>query len=152
MELHMATTRKPTEPTKPELPAPTFSLEQLNKLVAEGIAKAMAERDAEQAAAKPANSKAAQVDMQVIRSFKRAGFGVVKPRIDTKTFNIWLAEGMRPLEGSKAIKAGGLRLFHRSQCRAITEAEKAERLAQAKSAIDRHVGAAVIPITGANPQ
>jgi hypothetical protein len=162
--MHMANRRTPdTKPAQAETRQPTFSLEELNKLIAEATAKAKAELMGEMQAmqAKPANGKAAQVDMQVVRSFKRAGFGVVKPRIDTKTFNIWLAEGKRPLEGSKSVKVGGLRLFHRSQLRELTieenaalQAEKAERLAAAKQTIDRAVGGKVIPLNGgeASPQ
>ena len=70
-------------------------------------------------------------EIAVVRAFKKAGFGNVKPHIDVKTFNRWMAEGMRPVEGSKSLKVKNLRLFHVSQVRLLTSEEKAE--AQAKS-------------------
>jgi hypothetical protein len=147
MEMQMARSPKtPDTTTKLELPAPTFNLAAVERIVNEAPAE-----QAQAMAAKPANGKAAQVDMQVIRSFKRAGFGVVKPRIDTKTFNIWLAEGKRPLEGSKSVKVGRLRLFHRSQVRELTPAERAEGRAKDDAAVAANK-AKILSIPEAQPQ
>ena len=138
--------KTPDTTTKLELPAPTFNLADVERIVNEAPAK-----QAQAMAAKPANGKAAQLDMQVIRSFKRGGFGVVKPRIDTKTFNVWLAEGKRPLEGSKSVKVGGLRLFHRSQVRELTPAERAQGQAKDDEAVSANK-AKIVSITEAHPQ
>ena len=92
-------------------------------------------------------------EIAVVRAFKKAGFGDVKPHVDVKTFNKWmLDDGLRPAEGSKSIRVAHLRLFHRSQCRPVTAEEKAATQQQSDAAVARHIGK-VIPINAeANPQ
>ena len=92
-------------------------------------------------------------EIAVVKAFKKAGFGDVKPHVDVKTFNKWmLDDGLRPAEGSKSIRVAHLRLFHRSQCRPVTAEEKAARQQQSDAAVARHMGK-VIPINAeANPQ
>jgi hypothetical protein len=121
--------------TKPELPAPTFNLADVERIVNEALAK-----QAEALAAKPpANGKSdssARNVMATIRAFKKAGFGIVTPNVDVLTFNRWIAQGYRPMEGSKSVKVANLRLFCRQQVRALTAAEKAETQAKADEAVD----------------
>jgi len=74
-------------------------------------------------------------EIAVVRAFKKAGFGDVKPHIDVKTFNRWMADGMRPIEGSKSLKVKNLRLFHVKQVRALTAEEKQEAQAKSDAAI-----------------
>jgi hypothetical protein len=70
------------------------------------------------------------MDSLCIRAFKKAGFGEVKPREQTKTYNLWIASNRRVRPGEASVKVRNLRLFHISQTDPITEAEKAEFLAQ----------------------
>jgi hypothetical protein len=150
-----------TDTTKPEAqaasPPVTFSLEQLNKTIAEAVTLALAAQRAEMQAAKPATNgkseKSLKNEIAVMKAFKKAGFGDVKPHVDVKTFNKWmLDDGLRPVEGSKSIRVAHLRLFHRSQCRPVTAEEKAATQQQSDAAVARHMDK-VIPINDeANPQ
>jgi hypothetical protein len=63
-----------------------------------------------------------QIEALTIRAFKKAGFGSVTPRIDVKTFRLWLKEGFRPVAGTRSVRVGSLRLFHRSQVQRLAEA------------------------------
>lgn len=150
-----------TDTTHPEAQAAslpvTFSLDQLNKTMAEAVTLALAAQRAEMQAAKPATNgkseKSLKNEIAVVKAFKKAGFGDVKPHVDVKTFNKWmLDDGLRPVEGSKSIRVAHLRLFHRSQCRPVTAEEKAATQRQSDAAVARHMGK-VIPINAeANPQ
>jgi hypothetical protein len=96
-------------------PACDFSLEALNKIVGDALAR---QRDeflqamaAQQAKDKPARTsmagkseQAIKNEIATVRAFKRAGFGNVKPHEDVLTFNKWAAKGFRPKEGSKSVK------------------------------------------------
>jgi hypothetical protein len=99
--------------------------------------------------------RAIQNELLCIRLFKKAGYGVVVPHVDVKTFNRWQAIGLRPVEGSKSTRVGNLRLFHKSQCRVVTADETAKNAEQQAAAVARHNKAAktakVVPIN-ANPQ
>ena len=83
----------------------------------------------------------------MVRAFKKAGYGVVIPRINVKTFRRWVEEdGRRPVEGSKSLKVKNLRLFHISQTRSL-EAEELEAIKEQKSAsVARQEASKVIPI------
>jgi len=87
----------------------------------------------------------------VVRAFKAKGFGNVTPHVDVKTFNKWMLDGLRPMEGSKSLRVGNLRLFHKSQLRPLTMEEKQAAKAQSEAAIARHT-AKVIPMSDASPQ
>jgi hypothetical protein len=63
-------------------------------------------------------------ELETIKAFRRAGFGIVRPRVDTLTFARWRALGLFPIRGTRAVKVGGLRLFHRSQMREQTAEER----------------------------
>lgn len=65
-------------------------------------------------------------ELAIRRAFKRAGFGEVKPRIDTKTYNLWIADGFEVKPGEHAVRVKQLRLFHRSQVEAISPQERAK--------------------------
>jgi len=99
------------------------------------------------------SEKSIRNEIAVVKAFKKAGFGDVKPHVDVKTFNKrMLDDGLRPAEGSMSIRVAHLRLFHRSQCRPVTAEEKAARQQQSDAAVARHMGK-VIPINAeANPQ
>jgi hypothetical protein len=103
-------------------PMPTLTPDSLRQIINEVLA------EREQANAQMAQSdQALKLDQQVRLTFKKRGFGIVQPRVDTKTFNLWAEEGLRPKEGEKSVKVKSLRLFHRTQCRPLTEAERATK-------------------------
>jgi hypothetical protein len=106
-------------------PPMTLTAEALQKVIAQAIAEHEAAK-----AIKAKSDTSAEMDALVIRNFKRAGFGQVIPRVDTKTFGKWVEEGLRPKEGEHAIKCKSLRLFHASQTEPISEKEKAALLAE----------------------
>jgi hypothetical protein len=154
-----------TTETKAANPPVTFSLEAVEKIVAESLAKQRAEflqaMAEQQQAAKAETTKpsvagkterAIKNEIAAVRAFHRAGFKDAKPHVNILTFNKWMEKGMRPMEGAKSLKINNLRLFHISQCRPITSAEKKAMKEQQTAAIKRH-DAKVVPIgTGANPQ
>jgi hypothetical protein len=136
---------------KAELAALKAGLIESNKAKLDKIAKA-----------KPATMSIAgktersiKNEIETVRAFKRAGFGNVTCHVDVLTFNKWMAQGLRPIPGSKSLKVGNLRLFHRSQCAAVSPAEKAANAKQQAAAVARHDKTAktakVVPIN-ANPQ
>jgi hypothetical protein len=149
-----------TRPTKDASPAVSFSPEALqaviSKATAEAVALATAAMKAElQAAlaAKPVSlnnksEKSSKNELAVIRTFKKAGFGVVVPHVDVLTFNRWMAQGLRPREGEKSQKVSNLRLFHVSQCRTISPEEKAA-LQEQKDAAEARKASNVLPMTTA---
>jgi hypothetical protein len=76
------------------------------------IAKANVDKAVKAVAAKSEKSTANEI--AAVKAFRRLGI-VAKPRVDTFTFNLWLAKGFRPIEGSKSVRVANLRLFHESQ-------------------------------------
>ena len=154
-------------PKTPELPAVSFTPEALQAVIAkatqEAVERATAAMKAElQAAlaAKPPSlnnktEKSLRNEIAVVKAFKKAGYGDVKPHVDVMTYNRFMAAGLRPVPGSKSLKIGNLRLFHKSQCAAVSPEEKAANKDQQQAAVARHEKAAkgkVIPINTANPQ
>jgi hypothetical protein len=93
-----------------------------------------------------------QNEIQTIKAFKKAGFGNVTPHKDVLTFNKWLAQGLRPIPGSKSLRIGNLRLFHKSQCQAVTSDEKVANAKQQAAAVARHDKTAKVVPINANPQ
>jgi hypothetical protein len=150
------TTTTETPTTNADAPKVTFTPEALQAVIAEAVAQAMAKQKAE-AVAVPAigngrsSDRSMQNEIAVVKAFKKAGFGNVKPHEDVRTFNRWVAQGFRPIEGSKSLKIKNLRLFHKRQVRPITSDERAKMVEQQKAAIDRHVsnGGSVVQL---NPQ
>ena len=108
---------------------PTFSLEELQKLIAEGVAAAMAtDRATKKAKGKPGakpktdEEKAtarAKTDAETIKNFKAAGYKEVEPRINVMTYNRWIENGRRVKKGEKSVKCGSFPLFHIDQTEAI---------------------------------
>jgi len=90
-------------------------------------------------------------EIAVVRAFKAKGFGNVTPHVDVKTFNKWMLDGLRPMEGSKSLRVGNLRLFHKSQLRPLTMEEKQAAKAQSEAAVARHA-ASVTELHPASPQ
>jgi hypothetical protein len=143
------TTKAPaneTDISKAANPMPTLNVNDpafqaiLAQAVEAKMAALAAERPSKMSIAGKSD-KQIKAEMTCIRSFKRAGFGVVKPHEDVKTFNKWAAEGFRPKEGTKAVKVGAFRLFHRSQLRKLTAEEKAKLAEDSAAAIARHKAA-----------
>jgi hypothetical protein len=106
-------------------PPVTFTPEQLQAV----IAQAIAEHEASKAQKAKADTST-EMEKLAVKAFRRAGFGEVLPRVDTKTYGLWVADGFKVKEGEKSIKVKQLRLFHRSQVEPITKAEQAEYLAK----------------------
>ena len=146
--------RQPKANISPEaLQAMVESMNEMRAMVekykAEAVAahKAMSEDKPATMSIAGKTSKQVQNEIQTIRAFKKAGFGTVTPHLNVKTFNRWMAEGRRPAEGSKSIKAGGLRLFHLSQTRPLTSEElKAAKASDQPKAAKPSKGAKVVPI------
>jgi hypothetical protein len=152
----MSRTTKPTDTTKPAASISPEALQALLDNMAE-LKSTVAKYQSEAAAVVSAmgngkSSKSAENEAKTIKAFAKAGFGKVVPRVDVKTFNLWKADGLRPKEGTKALKINNLRLFHRSQLRPMTAAElKAEKERPAAAA--KHQSGKVIPISeGVSPQ
>jgi hypothetical protein len=79
----------------------------------------------------------------------------VKPHVDVRTFNRWMLEGLRPVAGSKSLKVGNLRLFHKSQCQAVSAEEKKASKDQSEAAVachDKAAKAKASNVTPLNPQ
>ena len=148
----MARSTKTPETTKPVANPPvTFSVEEMNKAVAAAVAEAIEKQKAKMDAVVAAmgNGKGERSmanEIAVVKAFKRAGFGTVKPHEDARTFNRWVAAGFRPKEGSKAVKVANLRLFCKAQVRPITPEEKAALAESQKAAIARHSATNVTPL------
>jgi hypothetical protein len=140
-----------TNTTKTRARPATFNLEDVNKIVGEALDRQRAEMQA----AKPVTNGKSQASMAneiaVVRAFKKAGFGNVTPHVDVKTFNRWMMDGLRPVEGSTSVRVKNLRLFHRSQVRPLTAEEKAPTQEQQQAAVARHKGGKAVPI-GTSPQ
>jgi hypothetical protein len=133
-----------------EVRQPTFDLNDpaLQAIITQAVAVAMAAKAAEKANGK--SDQSAKNEMRVISAFKKKGFGIVKPHEDVRTFNKWVAAGLRPKEGEHAVKVQNLRLFHKSQCRPLTKEEAAGFEAKAKEKAAKS-SAKVVPIsTGAS--
>jgi len=147
---------KPAEAAKPSANPPvTFSVEEMNKAVAAAVAEALEKQktkiDAAVTAMNGKSDGSVKAEIQCVRAFKRAGFGIVRPHEDVRTFNKWALDGYRPKEGTKAVKVGAFRLFHRSQLRKLTAEEKTKLAEDNAAAIARYASrATVVPLN--NPQ
>lgn len=121
--------------------------EQLATLMAELAAlKAQVEAQAKPAPKAKDTSKAAAMDKACIVAFAKAGLGPVVPRVDALTFNRWVAQGFRPIEGTKSVKVGQFRLFCRQQVRPVTPEDLA-KIAEQKAAYEaRKAGGNVVPL------
>lgn len=86
--------------------------------------------------------KALANEILCVKLFKKQGFSDIKPHVNVKTFNKWMAEGRRPIEGTKSIRVNNLRLFHLTQTRPVTSDEKAKNAASQAAAVARHEGKA----------
>ena len=134
-------------PSNEPSPSVTFSPAALQALIAECteqrkmIADLLQLKAATGAAPKPAKAakgkasaptmsiagktdKAIANELLAIKLFKKQGFSNVIPHVNIKTYNRWMAENRRPIEGSKSIRVNNLRLFHITQTREVTSAEK----------------------------
>jgi hypothetical protein len=111
---------------------PTLTAEALRNLILEVVTEVVGKRPdtAARNAVPKADREKVDYDALCIKTFRKAGYGEVKPRIDTKTYNLWLADGFSVKTGEHAVKVKNLRLFHRSQVEAISAKEQAEALAK----------------------
>jgi hypothetical protein len=147
-----------TPTTNTEAPKVTFTPEALQAVIAEAVAQAMAKQKAEAVAVMPAvgngrsSDRSMQNEIAVVKAFKKAGFGSVRPHDDVRTFNRWVAAGYRPIEGSKSLKIKNLRLFHKTQVRQLSVEERATMTAQSAEAVKRHEAAKSANIHQLNPQ
>jgi hypothetical protein len=112
----------------------TFDLNDpvLQALIAQAV-------EARLAASKPEpKSDAGKIDYDqlCIKAFKKAGYSDVQPRINVKTYNLWLADGFKVKPGETAVRVKQLRLFHISQVVKLNpvEAKKAKAELAAKAA------------------
>src|SRR5712664_2783823 len=145
-------------------PTVTLTQEALQRLLSEAAGEALDRQRTELKAAYEAVAAKAQAqntvaamsgksersaanELAVVRAFKKAGYGIVTPRINVKTFRRWVEEdGRRVVEGCKSTKVRRLRLFHISQTRSL-EAEELEAIKEQKSAsVARQEASKVIPI------
>ena len=117
----------------------TFSPQQLQQVIAEAVAQALAARDAKPV---PANrlvdgktENQLKLEVLTVRAFKKAGFGTVTPRVDCQTYNRWLAAGWRVKPGEKAVRVKQLRLFHSSQVERVAPPAKADMRAEGEAAV-----------------
>jgi len=158
-------TRKTDEPKTSEVREVSFTPEALEAVIDQAVAMALEANNTKHQAlfdaalagkiVQPKGGKTERStanEIAVIRAFKKAGYGVVTPRINVKTFRRWVEEdGRRPVEGSKSLKVKNLRLFHISQTR-LMEAEERDAIKEQQSAAAaRHESGKVIPI-GVSPQ
>ena len=146
--------KTPDEPTtNNEVRQVSFTPEALQSVIAQAVALALAsQKAAPQAVARDGQTvRSMQNHVKTIKAFKRAGFADAVPHVNVKTFNRWMAEGRRPVEGCHSIKVANLRLFHLSQTRAITIEEREAMQAQSDAAVARHEGK-VVPIGTGAPQ
>jgi len=105
------------------------SAADLQKLIAEGVAAAMAStKKGKQAKGKAGGRKktdeekaAARVktDAEVLKVFTKAGFKDVVPRETVRTYKKWLEAGRIVKKGEKNHKVGSFPLFHISQTEPI---------------------------------
>jgi hypothetical protein len=111
---------------------PTLTAETLRALILDVVTEVVGKRPdtAARNAVPKADRAKVDYDALAIKAFRKAGYGEVKPRIDTKTYNLWLAEGFRVKPGEKSIAVKQLRLFHRSQCEAMSASEKRQAMAK----------------------
>jgi hypothetical protein len=114
---------------------PSLTAEALRNLISEVVAEALAKRPDTAARSALPKAERERVDYEAlaIKAFRKAGYGEIKPRIDTKTYNLWLADGLKVKPGEHAVKVRNLRLFHRSQVEAMSAAEKREALGALKA-------------------
>jgi hypothetical protein len=127
----------------------TFSPQQLQQVIAEAVAVALAARNAKPVPAnKLVNGRTElqlKTDIAVCKAFRKAGYGDVQPRIDVMTDQRWLAAGYRVRPGERATKIKQFRLFHRSQVEAVELPSKAEQQAEADAAVAAHAATAAKP-------
>jgi hypothetical protein len=150
---------KPTE-TKPTTqaasPPDTFDVNDpaFQAIVAQAVAVRLAAIEAEKPKMAIAGKSEASIknDLAAVRAFKKAGFGVLVPHKNIMTFNRWVELGFRPVEGSKSVKVGNLRLFCKAQCRPLTK-DDLKAMQEQKAAHESRKGNAakgpkVVPING----
>lgn len=121
----------------------SFTPEALKAVLDGAIAEALAAAGVSPKAGKaPANTLVdgktegqLKLDVLVCKTFKKAGFGEVKPRQDVRTYNRWLSEGWRVRPGEKALKIRQFRLFHKSQVEFVGLPDKAEQRAEGETAV-----------------
>jgi hypothetical protein len=108
-------------------PAVTLTPEALKELLAEAVAEALAQ--------KGKVDRSTDVESLTLKAFTRKGFKDVQPRVNVKTYNLWISEGRKVKEGEKFIKVKNLRLFHISQTEPIAAAEKNKLLKEREAKI-----------------
>ena len=105
------------------------TLEQLQKMVADGVAAAMmaqkATKSTKKRGRKPMSDEEKtknrdKIDVETIANFQKSGYKDVQPRVNVLMYNKWLEQGRRVKKGEKAVKCGSFPLFHIDQTEPIT--------------------------------
>lgn len=99
-----------------------IKLEDLQKMIAEGVAQAMATHaPAKRRVGRPTMTdeekakRKSNLEAEVIKAFTEAGYKDVQPRVNVMTYNKWLEHGRRVKKGASAIRCGSFGLFHVDQ-------------------------------------
>lgn len=125
--------------------------EMIAKLIAEGIAQAMAAKKEAWVDNKKKMAPEEQVkaDAKVAKAFVKKGYKDIvlfdrtkplaaQPECTILTFNKWMQLGRRPKEGEHALAFGRFRFFHKTQTRIATIEERKANHAKMQEAIKRH--------------
>lgn len=126
----------------------SFTAAELKQVLDAAIAEALAGHAKAMPKSTSVDAKtdaALRMDVLVCRAFKKAGFGEVQPRIDTKTYNKWLAEGFRVKPGERAVRVKQFRLFARSQVEFVGIPPKEAAPSEAEVAAVKEAKAATAP-------
>src|SRR5271155_3537408 len=94
--------------------------EEIAKMIADGIAQAMAGLNATKKGKKKAGAKTktdaektanrAKIEAETVKNFKDAGYKDVQPRVNVMTYLKWVENGRRVKKGEKSIKCGSFPL------------------------------------------
>ena len=117
----------------------TLGIEEMQRLIAEGVAAALAEQAAKQP--KPAAGKSAvtiQNEAATLRAFKAKGYSNVILHQDVKTYSGWVTAGFKVKRGEHSTHVKSLRLFHRSQVEAVSGEELAALKARQAEIFAKH--------------
>lgn len=116
----------------------SFSASELKAVLDAAIAEALAAHNARPA---PSNrlvdgrtEQQLKIDIMVVKAFKRAGYGEVKPREDVQTYNRWAAAGYLVKKGERATRVRQFRLFHKTQVEFVGLPSKVDQQAEADAA------------------
>ena len=117
-----------------------FSPEELQKAIAEAIAAREAQKEQE-----AKEDVTDQMNNLTVKAFRKAGYNDIQPRVNIKTYSLWMKEGRKVKAGEKSIAVKSLRLFHIDQTEPVSKPEQAEYLAR----LEAKYSAAKLPVVSA---